>query len=77
MAQLAELAAPEVRATTGLHRHHTGPQMGEEGQYPVPPQFLAQHRLSCDATGLSDPSDTGDRTAGDTLVMKGPMAARA
>ncbi len=38
--QLADLAAPEMRAATGLHRHNTGLQLAEEGQH-----LLCKRRL--------------------------------
>lgn len=39
--QIADLAAPEVRAAAGLHRHNTRPRLAEEGQNLAGPQFLA------------------------------------
>ena len=46
MAQLPDLSAPEMGATTGFHRHDTGWQLGEEGQHLMPPQLPSQDRLA-------------------------------
>lgn len=44
MAQFADLAAPEVGAAAGFHRHDAGPQLPKEGQNLISPQLLVQNR---------------------------------
>jgi hypothetical protein len=43
VAQLADLAAPEMRAAAGFHRHQARRQVAEERQYLIPSQLLAQN----------------------------------
>ena len=52
MAQLADLAAPEMRAATGLHCHNTGLQLAEEGQHLIPPQLFTQLRPTRDVSPM-------------------------
>jgi hypothetical protein len=44
MTKFANLAAPEMRASTGFHRDNTGLQLAEEGQHLITSQLLSQHR---------------------------------
>jgi len=46
MAQLADLAAPVVRAAAGFHRNDAARHLAKERQHLIPPQLLAQHRLA-------------------------------
>lgn len=50
MAQLPNLAAPEMGAATGLHRHDTRLKLPEEGQHLNLSQLLAQQ---CTTRGIS------------------------
>ena len=42
--ELADLAAPMMRAGAGLHRHEAGRLSSKEGQHLLPPQLLAEDR---------------------------------
>jgi hypothetical protein len=46
MAELADLAAPEVRASAGFHRDNTRWQLAEDRQHLIPPHLLAQNRTA-------------------------------
>lgn len=46
MTQLANLAAPEMRAAAGLHGDDTGGQLAEKRQHLIPPPLLAKHRTT-------------------------------
>jgi hypothetical protein len=46
MAQLADLTAPEMRATTRLHRDNARWQLVEKLQHLHAPQLLAQNRTT-------------------------------
>jgi hypothetical protein len=46
MAQLPDLAAPEMRATTGFHGNDAARHPAKERKHLIPPQLLAQHHLT-------------------------------
>jgi len=47
MAQLADLARPEVSAATRFHRDNARRQLPEKPQHLRSPQFLFQNRTAC------------------------------
>jgi hypothetical protein len=47
MAQLTDLASPEMGAAAGLHRNHAPRQLAEKIQNLCPPQLLPQNRSAC------------------------------
>jgi len=52
MAQLADLAPPEVRTAAGFHRYDTRSQLPEESQHLIPSQLLAQHGMPGDISSM-------------------------
>jgi hypothetical protein len=46
MTQLADLAAPEMRASAGFHRDNTRWRLAEGRQHLIPTQLLAQNRTA-------------------------------
>ena len=46
MAQLPNLAAPEMRTAAGFHRYDARPELAEERQHMIASQLLAKHRLA-------------------------------
>ncbi len=52
VAQLADLATPEVSAAAGFHRNHASRQLAEKLQHLRPPQLLTQNRLACAVSSM-------------------------